>query len=207
MLGLFRPSGGLRYHLRSRRYAGLWGPFQSEIAKWLNDWEPDYSHLLLLGPSAAYTLPTAWLKKFTRIDAYDLDPLAPWIFRFNHPGVSVQFHRKNLFWQDGVLSTGALTEILREHPKASILFSNILGQVLLEGHASEREWSDFLLRLRHRLQYRSWASYHDLFTHEDGAVIDHLMRGEWSQGLESRQFVWQLTPDSRHIIEGVSQKS
>lgn len=203
MLGIFLPSGGLRYHLRSRRYRSLWQPFRDEIQDWLETWNCDFDELVLLGPSAAYTLPTPWLKKFKTIYAYDLDPLAPLMFRWQHGSLNIGFRRKNLFWENGNLSTQPLREVLNSHPKANLLFANVLGQVLLEGRADEEEWRRFLGQLRRILRFRNWGSYHDLFTHQDGCVIDHLTQGDWTKGLDARQFNWQLTPESRHIIEGV----
>jgi hypothetical protein len=200
---IFRPSGGLHYHWRALRRRNAWRPFARAVENWLAAWSCPRNELVLIGPSAGYTLPTAWLKSFDRVIAYDLDPLAPWIFRRRHRGVRARFERRDVFWRDGRLSTDALSDILRRHGKATILFTNVLGQVLLEGQADEQEWKTFLKELRLRLHGRAWASYHDTFTHENGEIIDHLLTGDWSRGLHKTEFRWELTERSAHVVEGV----
>lgn len=201
----FRPSGGILYHWRAWRSKSNWKDFRLGIERWLNEWNPSSKELLLIGPSGGYTIPSTWLKKFTSIKAFDQDPLAPYFFRKNHPQVPVSFTRKNLFWKDGKLDFKILALILRDHPESAVLFCNVLGQVLLEGKATELEWSDYLKNLRTLLKEREWASYHDLYTHENGQIIDHLMQGEWSQSIPARRLQWQLTPNSLHIVEALQE--
>jgi hypothetical protein len=203
MPGLIRPSGGLLYHWRARRYARLWEPFRQELARWLGEWTPPSHELILIGPSAGYTLPSEWLERFTNVIAYDQDLLASRLFAKNHPDVRIHFHRKNLFWQAGSLSADPMRGVLARHPGSPILFTNVLGQVLLEGRATESQWASYLRELRALLHHRPWASYHDRFTHEHNEVIDHLTGGDWVDGLEVRALRWQLTPKSLHEIEAV----
>lgn len=200
---LIRPSGGLYYHLRAWRHRHLWRPFRSQITDWLSSWSCPREELILLGPSAGYSLPDDWLKSFRKIEAFDLDPLSGPLFRRLHPDLPVKFHRVNLFWQDGRLSTAPLQNLLIEHPRATILFCNILGQVLLEGRASEEEWTAFLRRLREILHPHHWASYHDVHTLEGHTQIDHMTNGDWCSGLSTQKFEWQMSPTSRHILAGV----
>lgn len=200
---IFRPSGGLRYHWRAWRERARWQNFTNDVADWLSNWRPPCRQLILLGPSGGYTLPTAWLKSFDCIDAYDLDPLAPLFFKWRHSGVRIHFHRQDLFWVDGRLSAAPIKALITQSPQSAFLFSNILGQVLLEGHATEAQWQEYLSQLRNNLTHHHWASYHDLFTREGHEVTDHLMRGPWSAGLPSRQWKWPLTAKSEHTIEGL----
>lgn len=211
---IFRPSGGVLYHWRAFRRRAHWQSLVSDLERWLTGWNAGAdskagtplskpAELVLIGPSAGYTLPTTWLKRFSKITAYDLDPLAPLFFRRVHPGVKVTFKREDAFWREGRLSIEPLREILKTQPGAAILFSNVLGQLLLEGTADEAEWLRFLASLRAELNGRIWASYHDLYTHEDGEVIDHLLSGDWKSGLPSEEFRWPLTKRSLHILEGV----
>ena len=157
----------------------------------------------MIGPSGGHTLPTPWLKRFAQVHAYDLDPLAPPIFRARHRGVNVHFRREDVFWRSKRLDVRAAEAILNRHSGAAILFSNVIGQVLLEGRASETEWTSYLLELRRVLKGRAWASYHDRYTFENGEVIDHLTGGGWTAGLRSVEFDWNLTSISRHRIEAV----
>ena len=200
---MFRPSGGLLYHWRALRHGRRWRPFRHAVAEWLDGWRPAARELIVIGPSAGHTLTTPFLKRFARVHAYDLDPLAAPLFRLRHPGVRVRFRRLNVFWRDGKLSIDAMDAILARHPDAAILFSNVIGQVLLEGRADERAWYGYLDALRARLNGRAWASYHDLYTHEGAEIIDHLTAGKWTSDLQRRRFEWDLTPTSRHVIEGV----
>jgi hypothetical protein len=200
---IFRPSGGVLYHWRAWRSRARWSGFTRELEDWLASWPVSAGELILIGPSGGYTLPGAWLRRFETIHAYDIDPLAAPLFRRRHPGVNVHFHRADLFWREGRLSHVPLKAALGNHPRAAVLLSNVLGQLLLEGRAEEGEWREFLRRLRHELEGRNWASYHDTFTHERGEIIDHLMDGDWKKGLAAREFRWPLTPRSLHVIEGL----
>lgn len=203
MRGWLRPSGGLLYHWRARKNAGHWLPFQKEISDWLKEWDVPRHELVIIGPSAGYTLPSDWLGTFSKVTAYDLDPWAPWFFKKQHPQVAAQFRKVNVFWEHGHLSLMPIKNILKEHPRSPILFSNVLGQVLLEGEATEFEWSVYLQGLRAQLANHRWASYHDRLTHENGEVIDHLTGGAWLEGLPLTSLRWQLTPSSLHEIDAV----
>ncbi|MBX3022201.1 MAG: hypothetical protein KF799_11050 [Bdellovibrionales bacterium] len=202
---IFRPSGGMLYHWRAWRSRSRWQPFVNALSAWLGEWRTG-EELVLIGPSAGYTLPVDFLKRFAKITAYDLDPLAPTFFRRHHRGLAVEFHRQDVFWREARLSLEPLKELLSRHPQAAFLFSNVLGQLLLEGTAEESEWLRFLTDLRRTLGSRDWASYHDVFTYEGGEVIDHLLSGEWKQGLKTGDFEWKLTPRSLHKIQGVRSR-
>ena len=56
------PSGGLVYHLRALRHRHGWQPYADRLAGWLQAWSPPCRSLVLIGPSAGWTLPAA-LKK------------------------------------------------------------------------------------------------------------------------------------------------
>src|SRR5687768_394255 len=128
-MSLFRPSGGVLYHWRAFRHQWRWESFRQELRKWLGEWPNEARELILIGPSGGYTLNTEWLKKFERVYAFDLDPLAPLIFRRRHPGVNVTFERRDLLWEDAEFSTAGLEAALKRHPRAAVLFSNVLGQL------------------------------------------------------------------------------
>lgn len=196
---------------------------------WLNEWQiPLLDGLILIGPSAGYTLPTRWLKTFPEIQAFDFDPLCSVLFRRQHGRLPITFHRENVFWLDGKLSVKPLQQILKTYSLMPVLFCNVLGQVLLEGQATPEEWESFLAQLRCVLSMRQWASYHDLYSIEplplkahavvlEGeleitlkdvateplTLVDHALKGGWSTGLSKKLFYWSLTPSSVHLIEGV----
>jgi len=106
-------------------------------------------------------------------------------------------------WDQGRLSLSPLRRALKDHPGAAVLFVNVLGQVLLEGSATEEEWQKFLQDLRKELSSRPWASYHDRLSASGSEVIDHLTGGPWSVGLAKSEFRWQLTEKRWHQIEGL----
>lgn len=200
---IFHPSGGLLYHWRAWRYGKGWEGYIREIEDWLGAWPQRDDELILVGPSGGYSLSSTWLKRYRQIAAFDLDPLASFFFRRRHPGIHIEFHRQDVFWKNGTLSVMELSNILDHHPKADVLFSNVLGQLLVEKKTNEEEWYRFLTRIRERLNGRNWASYHDRFSQAGMERVDHLTGGDWSKGLPRRQFEWPLTPQSQHWIEGV----
>ncbi len=204
-MSLFRPSGGLVYHWRALTSGRRWRTFRRDVAQWLDIWNCPTEELILIGPSGGHTLPTAWLRRFRKIEAFDLDPLARFFFQLRHRHPSIRFHGKDMFWRDERLSLAPLAEILREHPRASILFCNVLGQVLLEHTAEESDWYQFLKELRQLLSGRSWASYHDMYSKERGEEeIDHLTNGSWLDGLIQLHFDWPLSRHSHHSTGAVS---
>jgi hypothetical protein len=182
---LFRPSGGLAYHWLAARSRLRWRPFRIAVEQALTDWNPPGEELILLGPSGGYTLPTAWLRRFKKIHAYDTDPLAPFFFRRRHGHCHAEFLRRDLFWRDGKISGDAFAELLAKRPAAAVLFSNLLGQLPLEGSLGDAEWREFLTALATALTGRAYASYHDLYTLEPLPLKDH--------GPVARQFM-QGTP-------------
>ena len=119
----------------------------------------------------------------------------------------IHFHRQNVFWSnDGRLDLSLMSDVLKAHPRAAILFSNVLGQVLLEGEATESEWLTYLKSLRARLSGRTWASYHDVLSQDKDGATDHLMRGDWTEDLRIEALTWRLTPDRTHTIEAVFER-
>lgn len=201
-----RPSGGLVYHWRALTSGWwLWRTFRRDIAQWLEIWECPKETLILIGPSGGHTLPRAWLKKFKRIEAYDLDPLAHLFFQLRHRHPNIQFHNEDMFWRDGRLSLAPIQKVLRDFPDASILFCNVLGQVLLENYAEEADWYQYLKELRQCLSGRAWASYHDMYSTERGREeIDHLTNGSWLDGLIQLQFEWRLSRRHQYSTGAVS---
>lgn len=151
---LWRPSGGLAWHWRAWRGAQRHRPFRLAVESWLAGWSPPCARLILVGPSAGWTLPGAWLSQFQEILAIDLDPLAPWLFALNHP-----VRRTELRWLRGDLVT-ELPRHLRAWPDAAVLFCNVLGQL-----AVEREDHELVLaELPRMLRRHHWASFHDCYT-------------------------------------------
>jgi hypothetical protein len=151
-------TGGLRWHWHAWRQRHLWALSRQQIESFLNQIHPKSNHLILIGPSAGWMLPHAWLKQFRRIDVYDIDPLVPWLFSRLHAhaltraGVETHFHRIDAFSQ--------FEAILSAHPYACLWFDNVLGQQRYRLRDIEKTES-LLRKLKHLLETREWGSIHD----------------------------------------------
>ena len=154
-------TGGINWHVHALRSLNRWLPSRECIAQFLANIEPTQTHLLLIGPSAGWMLPTPWLTRFKQIDVYDIDPLVPLLFGLRHGkllrdhGIALRFHR-----QDAV---AGLPKILRAHPQACVWFDNVLGQVRIrlgDEEIAQRQ----LAHLKRLLQGRAWGSLHDVYS-------------------------------------------
>ena len=173
---LWRPSGGLAWHWRAWRGASRYQAFRAAIRDWLTAWEPPCRRLVLVAPSAGWTLPGAWLSRFEQIVAIDLDPLAPWLFRLNHQRHFVQLQNFEWIRRDLV---SELPLRLAAWPDAAVLFCNVLGQL-----AIERDDHDAVLAtLPQLLRSQHWASFHDCYT-GDVSMRDYASLGTFT--LEQR---------------------
>jgi hypothetical protein len=154
-------TGGLNWHIHAHYSRKRWQPTFQLIEQFLGNISPESDHLVLIGGSAGWMMPPSWLARFKRIDAYDIDPLAAWLFNWRHgrslvaQGVQINHHR-----QDALES---LSEILLEHPQACLWFDNILGQHryrIRDERRVERELND----LKTKLKGRNWGSLHDVLS-------------------------------------------
>ncbi len=154
-------TGGLNWHVHAARSLQRWLPTRELIAAFLAGVHTDDKHLILIGCSAGWMLPTPWLARFECIDVYDIDPLVPLLFGLRHArelkqqGITVRYHR-----QDAIAGLPAL---LHQHPKACLWFDNVLGQLsfrLGDEDMAERQ----LAQLKHLLKGRSWGSLHDVYS-------------------------------------------
>src|SRR5882724_3110057 len=125
------PAGGLRYHARAWFGARRWAPFHTALASWLTAFKPRVSRAVLVGPSAGYSFPDAFLRRFTALTVLEPDPIAGYLLtrRLRRLGVS----ELRLESQDRLIaplldgSTG-LSELLESDPEACLVFGNVLGQ-------------------------------------------------------------------------------
>ncbi len=160
---LLNPAGGLSYHLRAARYAAkLWQPTCAALAHWLARWQPPERHLVVVGPSAGYTLPLGWFTRFDQLTLLEPDPLARWLF-----GWRMRRHSRSpqltFVPEDHLLEApDRLLRLVHGCGDAALLFSNVLGQLQhLLGESPGTKLDDVKRMVRAACQGRSWASYHD----------------------------------------------
>ena len=158
---LVTPSGGLRYHMRALGHGRrLWGPFRRALARWLAEWEPGTRPLLLVGPSAGWCLPDAFLQRFPEIDVLEPDPLA-WLLlgrRLRRLGCRTRWHTTDYLEPH----SGRLPALAADFPEHAILFCNVLGQLgAVDPDLADdvlEQWSRDLGRV---LRAHHWATFHD----------------------------------------------
>jgi hypothetical protein len=151
----------LNWHMQAFQSRERWQPTVTHITDFLMLCQPRHKHLLLIGCSAGWMMPTAWLTQFDRIDAYDLDPSARGLFNWRHgpalkeSNIQITHHRQDAMQH--------LPEILAKHPQASIWFDNMLGQHLYRIRDQLQVAQD-LRALKTTLKGRDWGSVHDLLS-------------------------------------------
>lgn len=154
-------TGGLNWHVHAQYSRVRWQPTLQLIEQFLAQVNPSADHLLLIGGSAGWMMPPTWLARFKRIDAYDIDPMAGWLFGLRHgrrlkaEGIEVQHHR-----QDAIVD---LVQILDTHPQACLWFDNVLGQHRYRLRDDARV-EQALAQLKVTLHGRAWGSLHDVFS-------------------------------------------
>jgi hypothetical protein len=162
---MFNPSGGLGYHLRAIRKKQLWVGHQNAVAQWLKSWHLNAEKLLLIGPSAGYSLPDEFLSQFRQVDAIDPDPLAPNLFRRIHRNINIKWHTKTaLLDLHQQISNHALPELASAFPNHVFLFCNILGQLRTSAPSQPDQLNSFHMQLQQLNHSHNWASYHDLWS-------------------------------------------
>jgi len=177
-------TGGLNWHVHAHHSRKRWLSTLQLIEQFLAQVDPKSDHLLLIGGSAGWMMPPSWLARFKRIDAYDIDPLAPWLFNWRHGnrlkalGTQVHHHR-----QDALLT---LPDLLQEHPSACLWFDNVLGQHRFRSQDEARAERE-LNQLKTTLQGRHWGSLHDVWSGPtDGRLLPAGLN-VWSHHVTAQQ--------------------
>lgn len=222
---LLHPSGGLFYHLRAWRWQGTrWLPFHSEVARWLDAWQPAATQLVLIGPSGGYALNARFLSRFQGITVLEPDPLARHLLRKRFSDFEFEF--ADSAW---LAQSDGPAILAQRHPDAAFLFCNLLGQKLT-GQGAGHDRQSWLTALQTALQQRQWASWHDLASTARrpdrfgqlalprAEALDDLLARFWIGGVLEihdhdcagmlpdlpRQYaIWQLAPSRFHLVEWV----
>ncbi|HEY0463237.1 MAG TPA: hypothetical protein VGC79_03465 [Polyangiaceae bacterium] len=159
------PAGGLRYHLRALAAGRDWQPFRVALARWLTRFEGPTAHAVLVGPSAGYTFPDAFLSRFSAITVLEPDPIAARLInrRLRRLGVATRVERADRLIAPLLSGADGLAELLRADPSACLIFGNVLGQTrfLVKDPDFDRMKRAFRERIVPLLAGRAWLSFHD----------------------------------------------
>lgn len=154
-------TGGWHWHWRAWRSQDRWAPTSAQIENWLLTQTMPRQKLVLMGASAGWMLPTAWLAQFDEIHAWDIDPLAAPLFRWRHgPTLKRKGIALHLHTQDGL---ARLSELVETMPQAFFWFDNVLGQLRFSGESID-EVSRRLRHVRQLMAPVAWGSVHDLMS-------------------------------------------
>jgi hypothetical protein len=169
--GAFNAAGGIRYHLRARRYSKrLWQPFRGSLGEWLLRWAPPEPNLLLVGPSAGYNLQPSLFERFEHVSVLEPDPIARLLFRRRLQQAKLSRHpRLELITSDHLVHhPERLVPLLHRLGQPALLFCNVLGQLVtllahdeLDGDRPDPELDAIKSTVRSAIQGRSFCSFHD----------------------------------------------
>ncbi len=224
---LINESGGIWYHWRAWRYrTTLWRPFITRLESLLLPALAGRSgRLVLVGPSAGWTLTDRLLSPFSALTVIEPDPLAVRLLRRRlarvAPAAAVRCDPHDYF-ADG----DGPQRLCAAHAGATVLFCNLLGQLhllLAEPHLSAVRRG---LRTVLRAPGFQWLSYHDRCSADaplvlppspvarlndaecracfpgaaPEACIDH-GTGELFPDGQAAYADWEIIPGTHHLIE------
>ena len=151
-------TGGAFWHWRAGWAQRRWAPASAQMAEWLLAQTMPREQLVLIGASAGWMLPSAWLAQFKEVHAWDIDPLAAPLFRWRH-GAHLKRHGTalHLHTDDGL---AMLQEGVTAMPNAFFWFDNVLGQLRFTQEPLDTV-SQRLQHLQHQMQRVAWGSVHD----------------------------------------------
>jgi hypothetical protein len=183
-------TGGLNWHLYAFQSHKRWQPTVAHIEHFLVQSQPLHAHLLSMGCSAGWMMPTAWLAQFDQIDAYDIDPLAQYLFNWRHGRALRHSHTRITHHRlDAMVH---LPEILAQHPHASIWFDNMLGQHRYRIR-DEAQVEKELRALKTTLTGRDWGSVHDVLS---GPTQQEVMHPQDARSQDVRQNIYPKAMDT-----------
>lgn len=211
-------SGGLVWHWRAWRHRARWQTFLRTTSAWMHGWQAPRDKLLIVGPSAGYTLDAGFLASWREVHALEPDPLARALLRRRFPRIRWQFDTLDICAPHGFAA------LAQSYPDSAILFSNLLGQVMPR---EDLRWQD---ELRAALGHHHWASYHDVISttrapdrpttnasQDNPSNLEALLERFWSGGeielVDHASFklggeeaahdwaLWELRPGHYHLVE------
>ena len=151
-------TGGLKWHWRAWRAGERWAQTRTEIEVWLMAQPVATDHIILIGASAGWMMPSAWLSQFKSVETWDIDPFAGPLFNLRH-GSALRKQGVVLNCYTGDALT-LLPMMLREQPRATVFFDNVLGQIRFQTHTINQA-EKRLHAITHAMRGRHWGSIHD----------------------------------------------
>jgi hypothetical protein len=175
-------TGGPAWHWQAWRSQNAWKPTVNAIENWLFEQTSDAprSTLLLIGASAGWMMPNAWLCQFKEVHTFDIDPLAAPLFRWRHGkkllrnGTVLTCHTQNALLD--------LPRLLQTHSQACLFFDNVLGQLRFsESKVQSAEKN--ISQIVRCLKGREWGSIHDRMSGPVNAAfkLDGNANGKWPE--------------------------
>ncbi|MDB5813062.1 MAG: hypothetical protein JWN23_179 [Rhodocyclales bacterium] len=126
------------------------------MQRWLREWQPPTDKLIIVGPSAGYTLNADFLHRWQEIVVLEPDPLARRLLRWRYPEVRWRFESL-----DVLSNINDLAWLSKRFANHAILFSNVLGQIAPRDETTSQAWQR---SVREMLTGHYWASYHDVIS-------------------------------------------
>jgi len=154
-------TGGLLWHWRAWQRQSQWQGACDDIGQWLGQVQPVRRELLIIGASAGWMMPVRWLQGFKKITTFDIDHWAAPLFRWRH-GRQLQASGTEL----RCCTSDALTPldaVLLAHPKAAVLFDNVLGQLRFQQPSIDLA-SAQIDKISRSMRAREWGSVHDAYS-------------------------------------------
>ena len=106
-------------------------------------------------------MPSSWLQSFQSVTTFDLDRWAAPLFRLRH-GAALRASNTALQCHTADALTD-LDAVLHAHPRALVLFDNVLGQLRFHSPSVD-EASRRIETITARMHGRRWGSVHDAFS-------------------------------------------
>lgn len=190
-------TGGIHWHWRAWRAGAQWDATRTDIETWLLGQTSASDQLIMIGASAGWMMSDMWLSRFKTVDTWDIDPFAAILFKWRHARVLSQ-QGVQLRCHTGDAIT-LLPQLLNEHPKATIFFDNVLGQIRFQTHTIAQA-EKRLQTITRALRGRTWGSVHDRMSGPvERAWMDAslpsaqtVLSGDPNEGTHTQQWLGQL---------------
>ena len=196
---IFNVTGGAKYHWSAFKNLSRWQAFKDDLNVWMQNWKPQAEGLVIVGPSAGYLLKdellVLYLNRFKKIEAWDIDPLSRYFFKFRHPTIANHMDWINGDWfQQKLISQSSLKN-------QAYLFTGVLGQ--LTHVMNDRDHQLYFEALKRLTQDVPFLSFHDRLLSQ--APFDSLSPLTSDHHLQSNDLVkhfWGNPVNHTHKLNG-----